>query len=82
MLFGNLVLFELRVWGAAPALVRPLARLALALALSGFALAATSGLLMFASQSGELIANRVFLFKMALLVVLGGNAVAFNCAAD
>lgn len=79
LLLGSLVLFELRVWGLGAALpVQPLARLALPLTLAGFALAAASGLTMFASQPGELIANRAFVVKMALLMSAGLNAAAFH----
>ena len=55
-----------------------LARLALAVALTGFGLAATSGLLMFASQPMELLANRVFTLKMLLLMAAGSNAAWFH----
>jgi hypothetical protein len=79
LLFGNLVLFELRVWGAGAALaVAPLARLALTVSLCGFALAAASGSLMFASQPLELLANRTFTLKMGLLMVAGTNAAIFH----
>lgn len=79
LLLGNLVLLELRVLGAAPALPLPaLARVALAVALAGFGLAATSGLLMFASQPMELLANRVFTLKMLLLMAAGSNAAWFH----
>ena len=79
LLLGNLVLFELRTWGIGPALpVAPLARLALTLSLSGFALAAASGSLMFASQPLELLANRAFTLKMGLLVLAGSNAALFH----
>jgi hypothetical protein len=79
LLLGNLVLFELRTWGIALALpVAPLARLALTLSLSGFALAAASGSLMFASQPLELLANRAFTLKMGLLVLAGSNAALFH----
>jgi hypothetical protein len=78
-LFGSLLLFELRVWGWGVALpVDALARLALPLSLAGFALAAASGSLMFASQPGELIANRVFVVKMGLLMLAGLNAASFH----
>ena len=79
LLLGNLVAFELRVLGAAPAL--PLAahaRLALTLALAGFALLALSGLLMFASQPQELLANRAFLAKLGMVALAGVNAAAFH----
>ena len=79
LLLGNLVLLELRVWGFAAELpVRPLARLALRLSLTGFALIAASGLLMFASQPNGLINNRTFLIKMGLIHLAGLNAAWFH----
>ena len=79
LLLGNLVLLELRVFGRAEALpVRPLARLSLAIALAGFTLAAATGLLMFATRPEELVANRFFLAKMALLAAAGCNAAWFH----
>jgi hypothetical protein len=79
LLLGNLVLVELRVWGFASELpIRPLALIALRLSLSGFALIAASGLLMFASQPGELISNRTFLIKMGLIQLAGLNAALFH----
>jgi hypothetical protein len=79
LLLGNLVLLELRVFGMGAALpVKPLARLSLGLAATGFCLAATSGLLMFASQPEELLANRIFLVKMLLLLAAACNAGLFH----
>jgi hypothetical protein len=79
-LLGSLLLFELRVWGVGSALpVDALARLALPLSLGGFAVAAMSGALMFASQAAELIANRIFVVKMGLLLLAGLNAACFHC---
>ncbi len=79
LLIGNLSLFELRVWGFGAALpVQPLARLALGLALTGFGLIAASGALMFAGQAAELLANRAFVLKMALVLLAGMNALAFH----
>lgn len=79
LLFGALMLFELRVLGLGRALpLVPLARLALPLTLCGFAGAAGSGLLMFATQAGELIANRAFLLKLILIATAAGNAAAFH----
>ena len=79
LLLGNLVLLELRVFGRGALLpVQPLARLALGTALTGFSLAAASGLLMFASQPGELLANRAFTLKMLLLFAAGCNAAWFH----
>ena len=79
LLLGNLVLFELRVWGFGRELpVQPLARLALRLSLLGFALIGASGLLMFAGQPAELLANRVFVIKMGLVMLAGLNAAWFH----
>jgi hypothetical protein len=79
LLLGNLVLLELRVFGLGAALpVRDLARLSLGLALSGFVIAAASGLLMFASQPAELLANRAFTLKMLLLFTAACNAAWFH----
>jgi hypothetical protein len=79
MLLGSLLLLELRVWGFGAALpIEPLARLALPLTLAGFALAATTGSLMFASQPQDLIGNRVFVIKMGLVMLAGLNAASFH----
>ncbi|MEY4652395.1 MAG: hypothetical protein RI884_976 [Pseudomonadota bacterium] len=79
LLLGNLVLLELRVFGRGAALpVAPLARLSLSIAVAGFTLAAASGLLMFASQPVELLANRAFTLKMLLLLLAGCNAAWFH----
>ena len=79
LLFGNLVLFELRVFGRGAGLpVQALARLSLGIALAGFTLAAASGLLMFSTQPAELLANRSFVLKMLLLVAAGCNAAWFH----
>jgi len=78
-LVGNLLLFELRVWGWGARLpLAPLAQLSLGVALAGFGLVAASGLLMFASQPAELITNRAFLFKMGLVATAGSNAALFH----
>lgn len=79
LMLGSLVVLELRVWGAAAALPLPaLARLCLPLSLGGFALVAASGGLMFATQPGELLANRAFTLKMGLLMLAGVNAALFH----
>ena len=79
LLLGNLVLLELRVWGAAPMLsLRALARLALGLSLAGFGLIVASGLTMFAANPGELLANRTFIVKMGLVGLAGINAALFH----
>ena len=79
LLLGNLVLFELRVWGFGPELpVRALARLALRLSLLGFVIIGASGLLMFAGQPEELLASRIFVIKMGLVALAGLNALWFH----
>lgn len=79
LLLGNLVLVELRVFGRGAVLpLVELARLSLGVALCGFGLAAASGLLMFASQAQELLANQAFTLKMLLLLLAGCNAAAFH----
>jgi hypothetical protein len=79
LLVGNLVLLELRVFGRGAAIpAAALARLSLTLAGCGFLLAAGSGLLMFASQPAELLANRAFVLKMLLLFAAGCNAAWFH----
>jgi hypothetical protein len=79
LLLGNLALLELRVFGWGAALpVQPLARLSLGLASAGFGLAAITGLLMFGTQPQELLANRVFTIKMALLMLAGCNTAWFH----
>lgn len=79
LLVGNLVLLETRVWGLNAGLqIETLARATLALAVGGFGLALASGLLMFASNPWELIANRSFVVKMGLLALAGCNAALFH----
>ena len=79
LLLGNLVLFELRVWGWGRELpLAALARLSLTLSLLGFGLAAASGLLMFASQPAELLGNRAFVVKLGLLALAGVNVALFH----
>jgi len=79
LLLGNLVLLEARVFGLGPDLpVAALARLALAVAVCGFGLAALSGIAMFATQAAELLANRAFTLKMLLLILAGCNAAWFH----
>lgn len=79
LLLGNLVLLELRVFGLGADLpVKALSRLSLGIALAGFSVVAASGLLMFASQPAELLANRAFTLKMLLLLAAGCNAAWFH----
>ncbi len=79
LLLGSLVVLELRVWGAAPALdAAALARLALPVSLAGFGLVVMAGLGLFAAHPGEMLANRAFVIKMGLVFTAGLNAAAFH----
>jgi hypothetical protein len=80
LLVGNLVLLELRVWGAGASSlpILALARLSLSVALAGFGLVAASGLLMFGSQPMDLLNNRAFVIKMGLVFAAGLNAGLFH----
>jgi len=79
LLVGNLLALEVRVWGRATQLpVVALARLSLSIAVVGFLFAAASGLLMFSSQPGELLANGAFTLKMGLVACAGINAALFH----
>jgi hypothetical protein len=79
LLLGNLVAMELRIWGAVRELpLRAMARLSLSLAAGGFAVAAASGLLLFAAAPEELLLNPAFLIKMVLLMMAGLNAAWFH----
>lgn len=79
LLLGNLTILELRVFGWGKALpIEPLAKLSLSVVALGFSLAAASGLLMFGTQVGELLDNRVFTAKMALILLAGCNAGWFH----
>ena len=79
MLFGGLLVFELRVLGVGKELSQSqLARLTLLPALAGFGLCAATGLTMFASQPGELLANSAFRVKLLLICLAGANAAWFH----
>lgn len=79
MLFGGLLVFELRLLGLARTLgLGALARLVLPQALAGFALCALTGLAMFATQPQELLANPAFRFKLVLILLAGANAGWFH----
>lgn len=79
LLVGNLVLLELRVWGAAAQLpLHALARASLTLVALGFALVALTGLAMFSAQPADLLANRAFVLKMWLIALAGCNAAIFH----
>ena len=77
--FGSLMVLELRVFGAAPAVpLSPLARLAVPIALTSFAVAAIAGVLMLISSANEIVINRAFQIKLALIAIAGANAWWFH----
>ena len=77
--FGALMLLELRVFGAAPALPLPrLAQFSVPVALSAFAVAATAGRLMLISSATEIATNRAFQIKLGLIALGLANIVAFE----
>ena len=79
VVFGSLLVLELRVFGAAPGVpLSPLARLAVPTALTGFAIAAAAGLLMLISSASETVLNRAFQIKVGLIVLAGINAWWFH----
>ena len=79
LLLGSLVLLELRVWGLVPELpIRALAKLALSVTVTGFAVVLCSGLLMFSANPAEMLANRAFVIKLGLVQLAGINAVWFH----
>lgn len=79
LLFGSLVVLELRLLGLARSLpVDPLLRLALPVSLFGFSGAAGSGLLLFAADAADLLLNPAFRLKMLLLMLAGLNAAVFH----
>ena len=79
LLVGSLFLLELRVWGLGAELpIRPLAKLALSVTVTGFSMAVVSGVLMFMGNPAELLSNRAFLIKLALVHLAGLNAAWFH----
>jgi hypothetical protein len=75
LVFGTLWIVDLRILGWMRALDADLlARYVLPWTLLGFSLAALSGLTMFVSRVGDLIANPAFVVKMSLLFISASNA--------
>jgi hypothetical protein len=75
---GSLVALDLRLLGAARDIpIAAAERYLRQLAIAGLAIAAASGLLLFAAEAVTLSANRVFLAKMALLIAALANAAVF-----
>lgn len=76
LLFGAIVPLDLRLagWRRAEAGLDPLARTLLPVAMAGFALAASSGLLLFAADARSYAASTLFQLKLALIALALANA--------
>jgi hypothetical protein len=81
LLFGSIALVDLRLLGAGRGVpAQALVRYAVPWSLGGFALAATSGLMMFTAHASEFLAQPVFLLKMTLIFAAGINAAMLRVA--
>jgi hypothetical protein len=79
LLVGAVAMFDLRVLGLGAKLpVRALGRFLLPWSAGGFLLAAPTGALLFITQAGDFLANRVFLLKLALIGAALLNAALFH----
>lgn len=83
MLFGSVVLMDLRVLGFGQRLdYSALSRLGVMVAVFGFSLAALTGSMMFITHAAELISSRLFVMKMSLVFILLGNAMLLRMRSD
>lgn len=79
LVFGPILLFDLRVLGWNKDLaVSRLHKAFLPWVWTGFALNATSGIILFVSDAAEFAANTALRYKMALLIFAGLNALYFQ----
>lgn len=80
LLFGAIVPLDLRLagWRREAAAIDGLSRLLLPVAMFGFALAASAGLLLFATDARAYAASPLFQAKMALIALALGNAWALR----
>ncbi|MBI1385891.1 MAG: hypothetical protein GC150_13380 [Rhizobiales bacterium] len=79
LLFGPILVFDLRVLGVGRAIAPGrLHAILLPWVWTGFSLNVTSGLLLFASDAAEFATNSAFQAKIALIVLAGLNAIAFR----
>jgi hypothetical protein len=79
LLVGSIAVLDLRLLGLSRELpVRQLARHVLPWALSALLLIVPSGLLMFIAHASDLLANRAFVLKLALILLAGVNAALFH----
>jgi len=76
MLFGSVVIMDLRVLGLGKALdYSALSRLGIAVSVIGFFLAVLTGSMLFITHAADLIASRLFILKMCLIFLLIANAI-------
>jgi hypothetical protein len=81
LLVGAIAVLDLRLIGLLRhQAIEPLMRSALPVVLAGFAGAVVSGTLLFVANAGDLIANRAFGAKLALLMFGGLNAAWFHAS--
>jgi hypothetical protein len=79
LLVGAVAMFDLRLLGFGRQLpVRALARHLLPWSACSMLLVLPTGLLLFVADPAALLANRVFLLKLALIALAGLNALAFH----
>lgn len=79
LLFGSVVVVDMRILGLSRNLsLRQLARHALPWTVLAFLGAAATGSLLFLAHAADLIGNRVFMAKLALISLAGTNAVMFH----
>ncbi len=79
ILVGAVVMFDLRVLGLARDIsVKALARFLLPISLAAVLIVIPSGVLLFAAQPNEMLANRVFMIKLGLIFLSACNALAFH----
>ena len=75
MLFGSVVIMDLRVLGLGKALdYSALSRLGIAVSVIGFFLTVLTGSMLFITHAADLIASRLFILKMCLIFLLIANA--------
>lgn len=81
LLFGTIAVVDLQLAGRLRALAQtPLRDTLVPLAMVGFALALTTGLLLFAAAAREYLSNPWFAVKLALIAAAGINAAVLHLA--
>lgn len=82
LLVGGIAVVDARLMGLLRhTAIAPLLKSALPISIAGFAGAVASGTLLFVANAGDLVANRAFAVKIALLMLAGLNAAWFHASA-